>query len=88
MVRTDTGSSDHQVLEVVYLITHQDKSRLDRVEGLRQGYYGREFCVRIGGVERRAYAYLADPKYIDDSLKPLRLVSRPGAGWSPLPSFP
>ncbi len=48
----------------------REKGDLDRAEGLGYGYREAQLEVLHGHKPTLAFAYLADPRYIDDSLRP------------------
>lgn len=65
-----TGVKSDRVIGVVYEIRARDKVQLDTAEGLGNGYHEANVTVTIEGEEQTAFTYLADPQFIDDSLKP------------------
>lgn len=65
-----TGRNTDRVYGVVYLITADDKRLLDQAEAVGDGYDVRAVRVKGNNAEHSAFAYFADPEYIDDSLQP------------------
>jgi gamma-glutamylcyclotransferase len=65
-----TGNSADKIIGVVYQIEDSQKPRLDRAEGLGKGYTDRIAQVRLGDRIVAAVLYVADPDFIDSSLKP------------------
>lgn len=65
-----TGNADDCVHGVVYTLSAAEKQRLDHVEGLGRGYDEATLELKIGDNAHRIFLYLADPNYIDDTLKP------------------
>ncbi|MCZ6636073.1 MAG: gamma-glutamylcyclotransferase [bacterium] len=65
-----TGNLDGFVYGVVFRILGSEKDRLDRAEGLGQGYKEKRVRVVGSGQEWNAFSYYADPDYIDGSLQP------------------
>ncbi len=68
-VHVSTNPGD-QVEGVVYEMDGSDKVMLDRAEGLGQGYDEATLTVLSAGIEYRAFLYVADGRFIDDSLTP------------------
>lgn len=65
----ETGNSEHVVYGVLFQITELEKTRLDRYEGLGQGYTQKTVEVELlGGNVIHAYLYSAT--LIDPGLKP------------------
>jgi len=65
-----TGKAADCVYGVVYQLLAAHKSRLDRAEGLGQGYRLRRLRVLAATREYHAFCYQAEPAYIDDTLQP------------------
>ena len=66
-----TGEDRDAVWGVVYELTPDDKRALDKCEGLGEHYFEKMVCVRTAdGVELQAIAYVANPKLLDDTLRP------------------
>ncbi len=66
-----TGNEGNRVLGVVYEIDDSQKPALDEAEGLGKGYNETPAQVLSQGRETiAACMYIADPNYIDDSLRP------------------
>jgi hypothetical protein len=66
-----TGNAEDRVLGVLFEIAPYDKPKLDRAEGLGNGY--NESSVRLlllDKSETDAIMYFSDPSYIDDKLLP------------------
>jgi len=66
----ETGNSDDFVYGVVFRILASEKGRLDRTEGLGQGYEEKQVRVAGSGQEWEAFTYYAGSDYIDGSLQP------------------
>lgn len=64
-----TDNSHDYVLGVVYEIAEQDKTELDRIEGLGHGYISKEITIALQNRTIQAMAYVATD--IDTNLKPL-----------------
>ncbi len=72
-----TGRDVDVVWGAVVEIDKSQKPLLDEAEGLGRGYYEDEVeVVTVGGTRRHALIYLADKKYIDDSLRPYSWYKR------------
>lgn len=55
-----TGDPEHYVIGVLFEIDRQDKTSLDRVEGLGQGYAQKDVCIELpGGETVAAFTYYA-----------------------------
>ncbi len=65
-----TGSNQDKIWGVIFEIADNEKSILDKYEGLGNGYNEKTVAVVCGDKSYRAQAYTADFKYIDNSLKP------------------
>ena len=66
----ETGDPDNTVYGVIYRICESEKSLLDQIEGLGNGYEEKRVCVRMEcGNLLEAYTYYAT--HIDTALKPL-----------------
>jgi hypothetical protein len=62
---------------VVYEVDKREKPALDLAEGLGQGYVEKEVVVRTSeGTEYCAVTYVADPNYVNTSLKPYTWYKR------------
>lgn len=57
---------------VVFEIDKDEKTLLDRAEGLGTGYKIREVEVQISGRPIEAFTYVATESHVDDSLRPFR----------------
>lgn len=66
----ETGSQTDEVLGVVYRIASQDRNTLDATEGVGTGYRCVTGAVDLDGNTLQANYYVAEPGWIDDSLKP------------------
>ena len=62
--------ADDCVIGVIYDIDPMEKIRLDLAESLGQGYNEEAVVLETDNGPVTAYCYVADPAYIDDSLKP------------------
>lgn len=58
------------VMGVIYTINAHEKQRLDQAEGLGRGYNEATLSLMIAGNQHKVFFYVADPHYIEDSLKP------------------
>ena len=66
-----TGHDRDVVWGVLFQIADNEKSDLDRAEGLGRGYDEVEVTVRQAGAgDRQAITYVADATYVDESLSP------------------
>ena len=66
-----TGYEHDVVWGTLFTIADVDKPQLEKREGVGQGYHEVQVTVRrVTGIDCRAVTYVADPDYIDDSLKP------------------
>lgn len=65
----DSGAAVHGV---VFAMDPNDRPRLDRAEGLGSGYERTICTVQSGEGPLTAFAYVAMPDYIDDTLAPYR----------------
>jgi len=65
-----TGNKADEVTGVVFDIDPAEKRYLDEAEGLGQGYNQITAEVFVNGAPVKAYMYIADPRYIDNTLKP------------------
>lgn len=65
-----TGRQTDRVIGILYRIDPSDRHALDQAEGLGCGYFHAEFRLSGSSGEHGAFAYVADPSYIDDTLKP------------------
>jgi hypothetical protein len=65
-----TGEKHDVIFGVVYEITAAEKVRLDRAEGLGAGYNEAVLELTLHGEKHKVFTYVADPNYIDESLKP------------------
>ncbi len=59
-----------RVYGVLFEIANDEKCDLDRAEGLGRGYDSRDLRVGTDQGTRDAFAYVANPAYINDSLRP------------------
>lgn len=64
----DTGDPRHMMHGVVYQITNQQKTALDRFEGA--GYRVTELTVAVNGSQADVFMYVAEQQYIDSHLLP------------------
>src|SRR2546427_4136881 len=72
-----TGNANDGVWGVVFEIEDRQKPRLDRAEGLSQGYDEAEIMVLdVEGVEHRVSAYLAQASHVDATLLPFSWYKR------------
>lgn len=66
----ETGDPDHVVYGVLFILAPEDRSALDKVEGLGRGYEVKDVTVRMfDDQEFTAFTYYAT--HVDASLKPL-----------------
>lgn len=66
----ETGEESHMVYGVVYTIAQHEKTGLDHIEGLGNGYETKEVIIRMeNGHEIRAFTYYAT--HLNPELKPL-----------------
>jgi len=65
-----TGDDADCVIGVVYVIEARDKALLDGFEGLERGYNEGRLTLSVAGDPQPVFTYLADPRYIDRSLRP------------------
>ncbi|MCI5208758.1 MAG: gamma-glutamylcyclotransferase [Candidatus Electrothrix sp. ATG2] len=65
-----TGNPDDTVHGAIYELEAEHKPALDRFESLHQGYTDKGISLVYQEVEIRCFTYLAQKKYINDSLKP------------------
>lgn len=65
-----TGRESDCVIGILYRIDSSHRHLLDQAEGLGRGYFHTELRLSGASGEHRAFAYAADPRYIDDTLKP------------------
>lgn len=65
-----TERQGDRVIGILYRIDASERHLLDHAEGLGKGYFHAEVSVTGAAGEHHAFAYVADPRYIDDSLKP------------------
>jgi hypothetical protein len=65
-----TGLETDRVIGILYRIVAWERQLLDQAEGLGSGYDHAVLSVRGPSGGHRAFAYIADPHYIDDTLKP------------------
>jgi gamma-glutamylcyclotransferase len=71
---TVLAASDKDVVwGVIYQLTREDKLKLDRHE---VGYHEASLRVSLNGVQTPAFTYIADPKLIDQSLRPYQWYKR------------
>nr|MDQ2696882.1 gamma-glutamylcyclotransferase [Pseudomonadota bacterium] len=83
-----TGRSGDRVIGVVYAMAAADKHRLDAAEGLGKGYTEARLAVGAAGAVHEVFLYLAQPAYIDDTLRPFawyRQLVAEGARFHRLP---
>jgi hypothetical protein len=66
----ETGSQVDEVLGVVYRIAARDRDTLDVTEGVGTGYRCKAGSVDLDGKPLKANFYVAEPEWIDISLKP------------------
>ncbi len=66
----ETGRPADVLHGVIYSIRTGERIGLDRAEGVGIGYEVRELTVTTAGGELRAFSYIAQPEFIDDSLRP------------------
>ena len=57
-------------MEVIIDLDKRDKPRLDKEESLGCGYNRENLTIHFNGRKVRAFSYLAQESYIDDSLAP------------------
>lgn len=65
-----TNRQDERMWGVLYEIDSEQKSRLDRAEGLRHGYDEELVTVLLGSQHISAQIYIASNSAISDELKP------------------
>lgn len=66
-----TGVEEDKVWGVVVDVPENDRSKLDRVEGLGQGYTNQDVTVHDrDGSQHQAVAYMAQESHIDSQLRP------------------
>ena len=66
-----TGDPADRIWGVVYGMTESAKRELDRIEGVGCGYVVAPVdLTTVGGQRLRAWLYLAEPAWIDASLRP------------------
>lgn len=65
-----TGLESDRVIGMLYRIDPGERESLDRAEGLGSGYFHAELSVSGRTGSHLAFAYVADPRFIDDALKP------------------
>lgn len=65
-----TGDPADEVYGVLFAIDPSQKADLDRAEGLGNGYVEATVQVISRDGEQTAFAYLAEPGFVDDSLRP------------------
>jgi len=65
-----TGSSNDEVLGVVFEINPDDKMLLDSAEGLGKGYEEKIVSIETQSTPYDCYTYIASEKYIDDKIVP------------------
>jgi hypothetical protein len=58
------------VFGVVYEFVRTEKKALNDAEGVGYGYIDKQIEVVLNATNTLVYSYLADPLYIDDSLRP------------------
>jgi len=63
-----TGDDKHLLLGALFAMDAAEKPILDEIEGA--GYVVSEVMVKHQGEEHLAFMYVAEPDYIDESLKP------------------
>jgi hypothetical protein len=68
LVKTEVEEA--RVYGVIYDFLDDEKSNLDKYEGLGKGYNAEGVQVITDSGEMRAYTYVADESAVDDSLKP------------------
>ena len=71
-----TGLKSDQLFGVLYRIPTDAKQALDKIEQAGKEYHGRQQKVMAGGQRETAYLYMADPQYVDETLKPLDWYKR------------
>ncbi len=65
-----TGDSSDRVMGVIYQIVAGEKEVLDSFEFLGNGYHQSEVQVTLGDKPECAFAYFAEPQFIDETLRP------------------
>ncbi len=65
-----TRDAGHVVNAVLYRMAAAERVHLDRVEGLGRGYEHHELDVVVGGVAVQAFAYVAHPGAVDETVRP------------------
>ncbi|GJL66704.1 MAG: hypothetical protein NPIRA05_16750 [Nitrospirales bacterium] len=65
-----TGEESDEVYGGIYQIDSAHKPMLDRFEGKGKGYHDSQLTVEFHGQEYSCLTYLAQPSYIEHSLKP------------------
>jgi len=65
-----SGDPTDVVHGVVYRMRADERALLDQAEGLGRGYELSHFSIDGAEHSHRVFCYLADPRYIDDQLKP------------------
>jgi hypothetical protein len=65
-----TGDDNDQVIGILYHILADEKYLLDKAEGVGKGYNITELELMGDRDSHIAFAYAADPLYIDDDLHP------------------
>lgn len=66
-----TGFAEDEVYGVVFEIDSDERSLLDVAEGLGNGYNHADIEIITEGSVLLAFTYIADPRFIDDSLTSL-----------------
>ena len=54
----------------IFSLHRNDRSALDRAEGLGAGYLEARLTLELGGRELQAFYYVADPDYLNTRLRP------------------
>lgn len=67
----ETGSADDAVIGVLFSFDPKERPKLDKAEGVGNGYeHANVTVVNDEGRRRKVLTYVATPAYIDDGLKP------------------
>ena len=85
----ESGASNDVLYTAVYRIAEKEKPTLDAIEGLGQGYDEAWHRVRLGDAALDAFAYAANPSYVEPGLRPYdwyRDMVLLGAGYHDLPT--
>jgi hypothetical protein len=71
-----TSLPEDAVYGVVYDMDPTERPKLDKAEGLGQGYARLAILVTGQAGPMRAFTYMAEPAWIDDSLRPFEWYKR------------